>query len=185
MVETEYEAIGFIYQGQIDVLLKSGPQSSFFFLNNPLELSYGHVSVAIRIQGVLGSVVEVALFRAGSRNAHLSWYMAYPTQGTKFDLGRALATLHPRTGLQPIWPSCRCHIQLLSDFADLPTDSPPELSQRKIRRVIPRETHQESSSAAASNSFGPLTQDMGRIGFACSLSRALLRDTQVLTRIYQ
>ena len=88
MVETEYEAIGFIYQGQIDVLLKSGPQSSFFLLNNPLELSYGHVSVAIRIQGVLGSVVEVALFRAGSRNTHLSWYMAYPTQGTKFDLGR-------------------------------------------------------------------------------------------------
>jgi hypothetical protein len=70
VVETEHEDVEFIYQGQVDVLLKSEVRFSgrVFFLN-PLQPSYGHVFVAIRIHGVLVSITEVMRFRAGPRNA--------------------------------------------------------------------------------------------------------------------
>jgi len=70
VVETEHEAVGFVYQGQIDVLLNSDSRGGFF-LNNPLELSYGHVSVAIRVLGVLSSVVS---------NVISSWLSEYPSR---------------------------------------------------------------------------------------------------------
>jgi len=62
VVETEHEAVEFVYQGQVDVVLKSGVLSSGRFSGSVhilLEVSYGRVSVSIRVRSVSVSIREV------------------------------------------------------------------------------------------------------------------------------